>query len=67
MELTQKNKEHIDAMSLEGLLRHNRFAPVGDPWFLDETGKYWLERMNELRAAPGGQDQWVAASKSIGW
>ena len=67
MELNEKNKAHIDAMSLEGLLQHWRCAPAGDPWFQDETGKYWGERMEELRSAPGGPGRWVAASKAIGW
>ena len=67
MELTEKNKAHINAMSQEGLLQHWRGAPHGDPWFQGETGKYWDERMKELRSQPGGQERWVAASKSIGW
>ena len=67
MELNEKNKAHIDAMSQRGLLRHWRFASVGNQWFQGETGKYWDERMKELRSQPGGQERWVAASKSIGW
>ena len=67
MELTEANKNHIDAMSYEGLLSGWRNAPVGSPWFQGETGKYWGERMAELRAQPGGDGQHVAASKSIGW
>ncbi len=65
MELTPENKKHIDAMSYEGLLERNRNAPVGDPWFQGETGKYWGERMRERRAADPGEA--VAASKRIGW
>lgn len=65
MELTKENKDHIDNLSYEELLRHNRHAPLGDPWFEGETGKYWGERMAKMRAAdPGGA---VAASKRIGW
>jgi len=65
MDLTPENKQHIDNLSYEQLLRHNRYAPVGDPWFQGETGSYWSKRMAELRAAdPGGA---VAASKRIGW
>ena len=65
MDLTPENRAHIDSLSYEGLLRHNRYAPVGDPWFQGETGDYWLKRMAELRDAdPGGA---VAASKRIGW
>ncbi len=65
MELTEENKRHIDSLSYEGLLERNRYAPVGDPWFQGETGKYWLKRMAELRSAdPSGA---VGASKRIGW
>ena len=66
MELTEKNKKHIDAMSYEGLLSAWRNAPSGSPWFQGETGEYWGERMAELRAQPGGDSRHVAASKSIG-
>jgi hypothetical protein len=65
MDLTPENKAHIDSLSYEGLLRHNRYAPAGDPWFQGETGQYWIKRMAELRDAdPGGA---VGASKRIGW
>ena len=67
MNLTQDNKAHIDALTLEELLRRWRFAPIGDPWFQGETGTYWAQRMKELRADPGGQAAHVAASKAIGW
>lgn len=65
MKLTPENKAHIDAMTYESLLSRWRFAPVGDPWFQDETGKYWGERMAELRSKDGAAA--VRASKSIGW
>ena len=64
MELTEKNKAHIDSLSYEGLLRHWRFAQAGDPWFQGATGTYWQQRMGELRKA--GADH-VGASKTIGW
>ena len=67
MKLTPERKAIIDAKSYEQLLSGWRFAPVGDPWFQDETGEYWGERMKELRDAPGGQDAHVRASKTIGW
>ena len=63
MELTKENKEHIDGMSYESLLRGVRFHPVGSPWFQGETGEYWGKRMNELRKT----SDHVAASKRIGW
>ena len=63
MDLTDKNKTHIDEMSYEGLLSHWRFAPSGDPWFQGETGKYWGKRMGELKSKdPAGA---VAASKRL--
>lgn len=65
MRLTPQTKAHIDAMSYEGLLSKWRFAPIGDPWFQDETGDYWGKRMAQLRAEDQGAA--VAASKSIGW
>ena len=64
MELTEENKKHIDSLSYEQLLQKWRFAPSGDKWFTGETGKYWGERMNELKAQ--GADH-VGASKRIGW
>ena len=66
MDLTPKNKEQIDNMSYKDLLSQVRYAPIGDPWFQGETGKYWLERMAELRSKPGGDAMHVSASKSIG-
>ena len=65
MELTPENKAHIDSLSYEELLRHNRYAPAGDPWFAGDTGTYWLKRMAEQRAVDPGAA--VAASKRIGW
>lgn len=67
MDLTAKNKECIDNKSYESLLLHYRNAPAGNPWFQGETGRYWRERMTELRKLPGGNAIHIAASKSIGW
>ena len=67
MKLTPDNKKHIDSMSYEELLRRYRFAPVGDTWFEGATGDYWGKRMRDLRSRPGGEDEHVQASKSIGW
>lgn len=65
MKLTAENKEHINSIDYEELLREWRFAPAGNLWLEGETGKYWGERMAKLKAEnPGGA---VAASKSIGW
>ncbi len=67
MDLTPEKKDYIDKLSYSALLFHWRFAPSGDSWFQGETGKYWGERMSELRDSPGGQEKHVAASKNIGW
>uniref|UniRef100_A0A6M3IJG1 Uncharacterized protein n=1 Tax=viral metagenome TaxID=1070528 RepID=A0A6M3IJG1_9ZZZZ len=67
MDMTAERKKHIDAMSYEGLLSRWRNAPCGDPWFQGETGKYWGERMAEMRSRPGCDGEHVRASKSIGW
>jgi len=64
MKLTPTTKAHIDQLTYDMLLRQNRNAPIGDPWFQGETGEYWLKRMNEWREA--GADH-VGASKRIGW
>lgn len=67
MKLTEQLKAQIDQMSYRELLSKWRFTPVGDPMFQDESGKYFGERMAELRRAPGGDEKHVAASKSLGW
>jgi hypothetical protein len=64
MELTAKNKAHIDSLSYDQLLREWRFAPVGTPWFQGEAGDYWSKRMTEKREAGSN---YVQASKNIGW
>lgn len=66
MKLTPERKAAIDAKTYEQLLYGVRFVPIGDPWFQDETGDYWLARMKELRAQPGGDDRHVEASKRLG-
>jgi hypothetical protein len=66
MDLTQENKDKIDGMSYTALLSAWRFAPAGNPWFQGETGKYWGDRMVELREQLGNGVH-VEASKSIGW
>jgi len=67
MKLTPENKKYIDNMSYTSLLSKWRFTPTGNPWFQGETGKYWGERMAELRNQPDGNKKHVAASKLIGW
>lgn len=67
MDLTPENKKYIDGLSYQSLLSHWRFAPIGDKWFMGETGNYWSKRMSELRNKPGGDDEHIRSSKSIGW
>jgi len=68
MKLTERNKQHIDGLSYEELLRKWRFTSAGtSPWFEGETGEYWCKRMTQLREGPGGQARHVRASKKMGW
>ena len=67
MNLTDKIKQKIDAMSYEQLLSGWRFAPAGDPMFQGASGNYWGQRMKELKEQPGGHEKHVEASKAIGW
>lgn len=67
MKLTPELRAEIDSKSYTSLLSGVRFAPIGDPMFEGETGRYWMKRMKDLRSAPGGQEKHVAASKAIGW
>lgn len=65
MQLTPENKAIIDAKGIMDLLFGIRFLPVGNPWFQDETGEYWMKRYTELRDKDN--DAHVAASKALGW
>lgn len=65
MKLTPENKASIDARSYESLLACWRNAPIGTPWFQDETGEYWATRMAYMRTLTN--DNGVSASKRIGW
>lgn len=63
MDLTPENKAIIDAKSYEALLASWRHAPSGTEWFQGETGKYWGERMAELKEKHPDP---VGVSKSLG-
>jgi len=67
VKLTEENKKIIDTKTYKQLLLGWRFIPVGNPWFQGETGKYWAERMSELRNQPEGNSRHVQASKDLGW
>jgi len=64
MKLTPENKKHIDSLDYEGLLRHWRFASLGDPWFEGATGAYWSDSMFNKKAKHPDP---VRISKKIGW
>lgn len=65
MVLTVENKSIIDGMSYEQLLRGWRQAPVLDPWFLGDTGRYWWDRMAALEKENPEITSHV--QKTIGW
>ena len=58
--------ERIGAMPYALMLKHNRFAPAGDPMFQGDTGTYFLKVMGRKRDEIGPASA-VAASKAIGW
>jgi len=64
--INDEMKQWIDNASYEDLLRKNRTAPVGDPFFQGETGAYYMGVM-AAKKKQVGNDAHVAASKSIGW
>lgn len=66
MKLTEERKKYIDSLPYEVLLSKWRFAYVGNELLQGETGKYWGERMAELRSRPGGLDLHIRSSKDIG-
>lgn len=65
MKLTEQVKAQIDAMNYEQLLRRWRFAPIGDPIFQGESGKYFADVMFRKKADPNTDA--VRASKNVGW
>ena len=65
MTLTPERRAYIDSLPVATLLSRVRFAPVGDPWFQDETGDYWMKRLSEVRSQDNAA--YVAASKDMGW
>jgi len=65
MDLTPELKAEIDSRSYAELLAKWRFAPLGDPLFQGESGKYYAERISDLKKA--NPEEAVAASKTIGW
>lgn len=56
----------IDEASYEELLRKNRFAPIGDPFFQGEVGKYYILVMQRKKFEVGIEEA-IRISKKIGW
>lgn len=63
--MTEQEKQAIDSMEMEELLRKNRFAPIGDPFWQGEHGDYAYARLIELRHQH--PKEFVKASKEMGW
>lgn len=59
-------KAWIDAADYKELLRKNRYAPIGSPWFVGEVGAYCAKAMTRKRGEMSHGER-VAASKAIGW
>jgi len=64
--MTEEEKESIDSMDYESMLRLWRNAPAGHHLFKGETGDYYKKVMSEKRDEIGN-DAHVMASKNIGW
>ena len=65
MKLTPERQLYIDGLSYKQLLRVWRFAKVGDEMMQGDTGKYWGQRMSELKSQDPAAA--VRASKELGW
>jgi hypothetical protein len=63
--MTADQKKWIDNASYEELLRKWRYASVGDPMFIGDTGDYYkeimLKKRDELNVHPS------VISKRVGW
>ena len=64
--MTDEQQGWIDRATYQEVLGRWRFAPVGDPIFQGDTGKYYGKKMAE-RKSEVGQGEHVRASKAIGW
>jgi hypothetical protein len=62
--MTQEQKEWIDSANYEQLLSTYSFASAGDPMFMGECGKYYLEVMREKKHKHPNPSE---VSKLIGW
>lgn len=64
--INETMKEWIDNATYEQLLEHWRNAPIGNPIFQGDIGKYYSEVIRRKRSEVG-HNVAVAASKRIGW
>jgi len=64
--LNIKTKAIIDAMSYAEMLKMNRFAEVGNPWFVGDVGTYFMTTMQRKKMALTPEMR-VEISKAIGW
>lgn len=66
MTINNTIKNWIDNANYLQLLEKWRNAPLGDPYFQGEEGKYYRKVMEQRKAALSQQEQ-VSTSKQIGW
>lgn len=64
--MTKEQRESIDNMNYESMLRLWRNAPSGHHMFQGDTGNYYSKVMAEKRQQVG-QGAHVVTSKNIGW
>ncbi len=62
----EQMKTWIDNATYEQLLARWRFAAVGDPFFIGETGDYY-EKSIAAKKKKVGDNEAVRASKAVGW
>lgn len=63
--MTPEQKSWIDTASVEALLYRWRFAKTGDPLTQGSAGEYFSKVMSHKRGTD--PDEWVRASKAVGW
>ena len=64
--MTTEEKTWIDNATYYDLLKLNRFGARDNPMFQGETGRYFVQTMNERRYALPPEEA-MAISKRIGW
>lgn len=62
----QQMREWIDNATYRQLFNHWRFAPVGDPFFQGEVGKYYTKIMMQKKREAGDAEH-TRISKELGW